>query len=92
MYYFRFSKSPRSRQLFLTKVSSFSTILRLVSLEAFQRRNTSSLVNLLYSFFIPPFLVQITTAKILLSSLNAKENEKIFFIVLHRFHPVQFLI
>ena len=45
----------RSRQLFLTKVSSFSTILRLVSLEAFQRRNASSLVIfvvfILYSSF-----------------------------------------
>ena len=55
MCYFKFSKSPRSRQLFLTKVSSFSTILRLVSLEAFQRRNASSLVNfvvfILYSYF-----------------------------------------
>ena len=51
MYYFRFSKSPRSRQLFLAKVSSFSTILRLVSLEAFQRRNASSLVFFLFYVF-----------------------------------------
>ena len=36
--------------------------------------------------------IQITTAKIQHYSVNAKENEKIFFIVLHRFHPVQFLI
>ena len=37
----------RSRQLLRTKFSSFSTILRLFSLEAFQRRRASSLVNCL---------------------------------------------
>ena len=36
----------RSRQLLRTKFSSFSTILRLISLEAFQRRRASSLVNI----------------------------------------------
>ena len=36
----------RSRQLLRTKFSSFSTILRLISLEAFQQRRASSLVNI----------------------------------------------
>ena len=39
----------RSRQLLRTKFSSFSTILRLFSLEAFQRRRASSLVNFVVS-------------------------------------------
>ena len=42
----------RSRQLLRTKFSSFSTILRLFSLEAFQRRRASSLVN--YPNILPP--------------------------------------
>ena len=50
----------RSRQLLRTMFSSFSTILRLFSLEAFQRRRASSLVNIcsIQIFFLLFILVQ----------------------------------
>lgn len=46
----------RSRQLLRTKFSSFSTILRLFSLEAFQRRSASSLVNFVVSTYSSSYL------------------------------------
>ena len=46
----------RSRQLLRTMFSSFSTILRLFSLEAFQRRRASSLVNFVVSKYSSSYL------------------------------------
>ena len=70
----------RSRQLLRTKFSSFSTILHLFSLEAFQRRRASSLVNFVVSIYSSSYfiLVQHSTAKITLFLRNHQENHNKF--------------
>ena len=68
----------RSRQLLRTMFSSFSTILRLFSLEAFQRRRASSLVNFVVSKYSSSYfiLVQHSATKITHILRNHQENHK----------------
>lgn len=68
----------RSRQLLRTKFSSFSTILHLFSLEAFQRRRASSLVNFVVSIYSSSylFLFNIQPPKLRFFLETAKENHK----------------